>query len=76
VTKYNTRLLNLVSGWLCPRDLLEYYDLVIESMDNDHERRRLTPLAVRSDSKYLDLINGPGSGVTELFVILLRIFFI
>ena len=41
---------NEVPGWLCPRDDLKYHDLIVESMDEDHERRRLTPLAVRSDS--------------------------
>ena len=38
---------------------LEYRMLVIESMDNDTESRRLSPVAILSDNKYLDLINGP-----------------
>jgi hypothetical protein len=33
--------------------------LVIESMDNDTESRRIAPVAVLSDNGYLDLINGP-----------------
>ena len=48
------------SGWFCPKSTgLEYYDLVYESMDPDHMTRILTPLAVRSEDKYLDLINSP-----------------
>ena len=38
---------------------LDYRMLVIESMDNDTESRRLSPVAILSDNKYLDLINGP-----------------
>ena len=38
---------------------LEYRMLIIESMDNDTETRRLSPVAILSDNKYLDLINGP-----------------
>ena len=38
---------------------LDYRMLVIESMDNDTESRRLSPIAILSDNKYLDLINGP-----------------
>ncbi|CAF0939901.1 unnamed protein product, partial [Brachionus calyciflorus] len=33
--------------------------LLIESMDPDTESRRLSPVAIISDNKYLDLINGP-----------------
>jgi hypothetical protein len=38
---------------------LNYAMLVIESMDEDTESRRLSPVAVVSDNGYLDLINGP-----------------
>ena len=38
---------------------LQYKILVIESLDNDTETRRLSPIAVLSDNGYLDLINGP-----------------
>jgi hypothetical protein len=38
---------------------LKYKMLIIESMDNDTETRRLSPVAVLSDNGYLDLINGP-----------------
>jgi parallel beta-helix repeat protein len=38
---------------------LEYRMLIIESMDHDTEDRRLSPVAVLSESGYLDLINGP-----------------
>ena len=38
---------------------IEYKMLIIESMDNDTEIRRLSPVAIISDNKYLDLINGP-----------------
>ena len=33
--------------------------LVLESMDADSEVRRLSPIAVLSDNKYIDLVNGP-----------------
>jgi hypothetical protein len=38
---------------------MEYKMMVIESMDKDTEDRRLSPVAILSDNKYLDLINGP-----------------
>ncbi len=38
---------------------LEHKILIIESMDNDTETRRLSPVAILSDTGYLDLINGP-----------------
>lgn len=38
---------------------LVYKMLVIESMDNDTETRRISPVAIISDNGYLDLINGP-----------------
>lgn len=44
--------------WLCP-NTTDYRMLIIESMDADTETRRLSPVAVMSDSGYLDLINGP-----------------
>jgi hypothetical protein len=40
---------------------LNHSNLIIESMDNDTEHRRLSPVAIISDNGYLDLINGPGS---------------
>ena len=38
---------------------LEHKVLTIESMDHDTEIRRISPVAIISDNKYLDLINGP-----------------
>ena len=38
---------------------IDYRMLIIESMDADTERRRLSPVAIMSDSGYIDLINGP-----------------
>ena len=38
---------------------LRHKMLIIESMDHDTEVRRLSPVAILSDNKYLDLINGP-----------------
>jgi hypothetical protein len=38
---------------------LTYKMLIIESMDFDTEARRISPVAILSDNKYLDLINGP-----------------
>lgn len=40
---------------------IDYAMLIIESMDTDTENRRLSPIAILSDNKYIDLINGPGS---------------
>ena len=44
-------------AWECHG--LNYQMLIIESMDKDTEDRRLSPVAILSDNKYLDLINGP-----------------
>ena len=44
-------------AYLCKNMI--YKMLIIESMDNDTETRRLSPVAIFSDNKYLDLINGP-----------------
>lgn len=41
------------------RNTLNYRMLIIESMDSDTERRRLSPVAVFSDNGFIDLINGP-----------------
>ncbi|CAF0756351.1 unnamed protein product [Brachionus calyciflorus] len=38
---------------------IEHKMLLIESMDPDTETRRISPVAIVSDNKYLDLINGP-----------------
>ncbi len=38
---------------------IDHKMLVIESIDNDTETRRLSPVAIISDTKYIDLINGP-----------------
>ena len=47
------------SDWQAYEDhTLTYKMLVIESMDSDTEKRRLSPVAVLGDG-YLDLINGP-----------------
>jgi len=42
--------------------------LIVESMDNDTETRRLSPIAILSDNGYLDLINGP-QGKLIMFII-------
>jgi hypothetical protein len=39
---------------------LDYKVLLIESMDADTEKRRISPVAILSDNGYLDLMNGPG----------------
>ena len=45
-------------GWHCNDMTMKI--LVIESMDTDTEKRRLSPVAIVSDGNmYLDLINGP-----------------
>jgi len=43
------------NGWKCPN--ARYTRLVIESMDRDHEIRRISPVAVSSDG-YTNLLNG------------------
>ena len=43
------------NGWKCPN--ARYTRLVIESMDKDHEIRRISPVAVSSDG-YTNLLNG------------------
>ena len=47
-------------GWFCPKSDAEYYDLIYEMLDEDKDRRRLTPLAILSDTGYIDITNGPG----------------
>lgn len=37
----------------------DYRMLIIESMDSDTERRRISPIAIMSNNGYIDLINGP-----------------
>lgn len=44
-------------AWRCAN--ITYKMLLIESMDNDTEMRRLSPVAILSDNGYIDLINGP-----------------
>ena len=47
-------------GWICRRDNgLRHFTMNYQFMDVDHMLRRITPLAVRSDTGYIDLINGP-----------------
>jgi hypothetical protein len=36
-----------------------YRMLIIESMDSDTEKRRISPVAIMSKTGYIDLINGP-----------------
>lgn len=48
-------------AWECTK--LVYKMLMIESMDNDTEKRRIAPIAIVSDNGYLDLINGPGGKI-------------
>lgn len=37
----------------------DYRMLIFENMDSDSETRRISPVAVVSDSGFIDLINGP-----------------
>lgn len=52
----NTSGISGVSHYWCPG--LQYEILWLESLDDDTELRRLSPVAVLSD-EYIDLINGP-----------------
>ena len=55
IPRTNCTLLNAWNAWKCPSS--KYTRLVIESMDNDHEIRRISPVAVSSDG-YTNLLNG------------------
>nr|ACD54600.1 fibrocystin-like protein [Adineta vaga] len=49
--------------------MTNYYMLIIESMDDDTEKRSLAPVAIMSASGYIDLISGPRhypNGNTEI----------
>lgn len=53
-------LCSYISDWQAYKCLgIEHRMLMIESMDPDSLHRRLSPVAILSDNKYLDLINGP-----------------
>ncbi|CAF3398838.1 unnamed protein product, partial [Rotaria sp. Silwood2] len=52
---------SLQSSWgmyMC-NSSTDYRMLIIENMDSDTEKRRLSPVAIMSNSGYIDLINGP-----------------
>ncbi|CAF4773440.1 unnamed protein product [Rotaria sp. Silwood1] len=52
---------SLQSSWgmyIC-NSSADFRMLIIESMDSDTEKRRLSPVAIMSNSGYIDLINGP-----------------
>ena len=38
---------------------INYRMLIIENMDSDTEKRRISPVAIMSRSGYIDLLNGP-----------------
>lgn len=47
------------NAWMCSgTSVVEPRMLVIENMDNDHEIRRVSPVALSSSSGYTDLLNG------------------
>jgi len=47
-------------GWFCEKSQnLTTFMMNFQMLDKDYMVRRLTPLAVRSDTGYIDLINGP-----------------
>ena len=57
----NESLCTYVAAWEAYQCFgMNHRMLIIESMDNDTETRRLSPVAIISDNKYIDLINGPG----------------
>ena len=46
-------------GWFCPSNNgYHYYDMIYEMLDEDKDRRRLTPLAIVGNG-YIDITNGP-----------------
>ena len=56
-----TNSCSLRSAWgmyLCNAST-NYRMMIIESMDSDTEKRRLSPVALMSRTGYIDLINGP-----------------
>ena len=47
-------------GWVCRANQgLRHFMMNYQFMDVDHMLRRITPLAIRSDTGYIDLVNGP-----------------
>lgn len=46
-------------GWFCPDKEIRYFGFLYEMMDDDHMTRRLTPVAIKSETGYLDILNNP-----------------
>ena len=48
-----------IPAWFCKEDTLTHFMMNYQFMDVDHMVRRLTPLAIRSETGYIDVVNGP-----------------
>ena len=50
-------------GWFCgkgdPENELTHFTMNYQFMDVDHMLRRITPLAIRSETGHIDIVNGP-----------------
>lgn len=59
ISRTNSCILQPPWGMYQCNNTVNYRMLIIESMDADTERRRLSPVAIMSNNGYIDLINGP-----------------
>lgn len=59
ISRTNSCSLRPAWGMYICNSTTDYRMLIIESMDSDTEKRRLSPVAVMSKMGYIDLINGP-----------------
>ena len=59
ISRTNSCSLHISWGMYMCNSTTDYRMLIIESMDPDTEKRRISPVALMSQSGYIDLINGP-----------------
>ena len=64
ISRTNSCSLSTTWGMHMCNTTTNYRMLIIESMDSDTEKRRISPVAVMSKSGYIDLINGPQDQTT------------
>lgn len=59
ITRHNACVLQPEWGMYRCNGTVDHRMLIIESLDADRETRRLSPVAILSNTGYIDLINGP-----------------
>ena len=59
ISRTNSCSLRTTWGMYICNSTVDYRMLIIESMDSDTEKRRISPVAIMSKSGYIDLLNGP-----------------